>query len=805
MGGRGVDGVAGGLALGMSAGADSNTGRGGEERANRLSAATSPYLLQHRYNPVDWQVWGREAFEEARRRDVPIFLSIGYSTCYWCHVMERESFESADIAAQMNRDFVCVKVDREERPDVDDLYMAAVQAFSGRGGWPMSVFLEPRGLRPFWAGTYYPAEPKFSGTPTFPQVLSGIAAAWRGQRAEVLEQAEGLAESVRERVAETRPAARIGESQVTAAVTHLLKMHDGVNGGFGPAPKFPQPAYLDLLLTVRAAAGDEQTRAAIDLALGRTLDRMACGGIFDQAGGGFHRYSVDARWLVPHFEKMLYDNGALAEVYARAHGAMSAVEKGGRALLARTARRICGYVLAEMTSPEGGFYSAQDAEVDHREGKNYLWTAEEIGAAVGPADAEWACDVYGVNEGPNFRDPHFPGEPASNVLFVRDGAGGESGARWGDSGFTERLDRINMALLAARARRKQPGRDDKIITGWNGLMIAGLAVAGAGLAEERFIRSATRAADFVLSRMATEDGGLLRTFAQGRGMIPAFLEDYAFFVHGLIELHRAGADPSGRYLREAERLTDAAETRFGDRATGGYFDALDGQEDLFVRARSVHDGATPSGQSVMVNNLIDLAMITRNRERARRAARTLAAVSGDVARSPLGTANSTRALLRMLALDRAALSDALSAAGATAYSEGGEDDEFTPVEVLSSVESVEVGAGDPGAVVLRVRIAEGYHVNAADPGGVGADLTPFRVRVVGGTGVAAYADYPPGEAGGEDGELRVYRGEFELPVVVERAGEWGGTPLLAVTYQACTETFCLRARTVELAVSIERR
>lgn len=350
---------------------------GAEGPTNRLSRETSPYLLQHARNPVDWYPWGEEAFVEARRRDVPIFLSVGYSTCYWCHVMERESFEDSSTAEVMNRGFVCVKVDREERPDVDELYMAATQAFNhGQGGWPMSVFLDPVSLRPFFAGTYFPSEERYAGRPSFVRVLDSMSSAWRDRREEVVSQSVSLAEAAAERVGESFAPVRVGVDVITEAVGGLIRMHDSRHGGFGGAPKFPQPVFAELLLSFLPLAGDEATRVAVASALKTTLDRMAIGGIFDQVGGGFHRYSVDEKWLVPHFEKMLYDNGQLASVYARA------CERFGDAMYGRVARRVCEFVLREMTHECGGFFSAQDAEVDAREGKNYLWTVDEFRGAL---------------------------------------------------------------------------------------------------------------------------------------------------------------------------------------------------------------------------------------------------------------------------------------------------------------------------------------------------------------------------------------------------------------------------------------
>jgi uncharacterized protein YyaL (SSP411 family) len=787
-------------------------------RENRLSRSTSPYLLQHRFNPVDWHPWGTEAFEEARRRDVPIFLSIGYSTCYWCHVMERESFENESIAEMLNERFVCIKVDREQRPDVDDIYMAAVQAFRGQGGWPMSVFLEPRTLKPYWAGTYFPAEPKFPNIPTFPQVLQGVSSAWNDQRDEVLAQAEKLAEAVRERLAEQGSPVRLGVSQVTEAVASLLKIHDARFGGFGSAPKFPQPVYIELLLDVRRNATDE-TRAAIDAVLRTSLDRMALGGIFDQVGGGFHRYSVDAEWIVPHFEKMLYDNAQLASVYAQAAHAFN------EPLYRRTARRTIEYVLAEMTlprdadaresggeEPSAAFFSAQDAEVNHREGQNYLWTSEQFHAALNAEDAAFAARVYAVDAGPNFRDPHHPHDPPSNVL------------RWADSPsvlaatmnlsehqLLSRIEKINEQLYAARAKRDQPLTDDKIITSWNGLMIGAMARAGSLLDRPDFTAAAERVAEFILRRMRSPDGSLIRTFRAGSVAGAAapdttggFLEDYACMTHACIELHRAGGDSAGRWLDEAVKLAAEADGRFGDPATGAFFDTLADQQDLFVRARSTYDGAIPSGTSVLINALIDLFEITGSRAHFDRALRALRSLSSFLAESPVGAAGSSRALLRVLVLEPAAVQAAFAADPIPGTRPS---DDFSPVEVLAAVERVVLAPDNPIPVTLRFRIADGFHINAADPGDSpdAADLIPLRVHIVNGTGVEVFADYPEGMPFGADGRLRVLAGEFELTIALERKGEWTGTPLIGVTYQACTEDACLAPRTVELDVALDPR
>ncbi len=798
------------------------------KRENRLARSMSPYLRQHRFNPVDWYPWGDEVFEHARQRNVPIFLSIGYSTCYWCHVMERESFENPSIAEMMNERFVCIKVDREERPDIDDLYMAAVQAFRGQGGWPMSVFLEPRTLKPFWAGTYFPAEPKFAEMPTFPQVLQGISTAWNQQHDEVLEQAEKLAESVRERVAARTAPVRLGVPQITEAVSSLLRMHDPQQGGFGPAPKFPQPVYLELLLSVRGSAAHE-TRIAIDSALRTTLDHMALGGIFDQAGGGFHRYSVDAHWVVPHFEKMLYDNAQLASVYAQAARVFD------EPLYRRIARRTIEYVLREMTLADdapnaerqgtvtqgnragvgggglprgGGFFSAQDAEANHREGQNYLWTTEQLGAVLSRDDASIALRVYGLDAGPNFRDPHHPDEPPSNVLRWADRPSVLAAAlQKSEHELLADVERINEALRDARAARDQPATDDKIIASWNGLMIGALARSGALLDRPDYVSAADRAARFILSRLRSADGGLLRAFRAGEedaGQgVPGFLEDYACMAHACIELHRAG-DASAQWLEEARALVAAVEARFGDPVTGGFFDTLADRTDLFVRPRSTYDGALPSGMAVMLNVLVDLFEISGDKAHRDRALAALRSFSSSIAASPLGAAGSVRALLRLLMLDADAIQRAF--AGDPPPDEKAPGD-FTPVEILAAVERVVLAPDRPIGLKLRFRIAPGYHIMAADPGDSpdAQDLAPLRVHIVSGAGVTVFADYPVGTPYGTDRSLRALAGEFELTVVLERQGEWSGTPLIAVTYQACSENTCLAPRTVELDVAIDPR
>lgn len=772
------------------------SGRAGQEgrRANRLARETSPYLLQHAHNPVDWWPWSPEAFAEARQRDVPIFLSIGYSTCYWCHVMERESFEDEATAALMNERFVSIKVDREERPDVDDIYMAATQILTGHGGWPMSVFLDPATLRPFWAGTYYPPVPRH-GLPSFKQLLGGMSDAYRDRRDEVLRQAEELGGAVAEHLAGARTRADLGMAQVTGAISALLRMFDRVEGGFGRAPKFPQPVYLDLLLTSRAHAGDDATRGAIDQAVKHTLERMAVGGIFDQVGGGFHRYSVDAHWTVPHFEKMLYDNALLLGPYAEA----SAIYGDG--FFARVVTRTVDYLLREMLLPQGAFASAQDAEVEHREGGNYVWTPEQVRQVLSGDDAAFTIRAYGLDAGPNFKDPHHPSEPAVNVLRLSERPERVAATMGMEpEAFDAAIERVNAALLAARAKRPQPHLDDKIIAGWNGLLIAGLARASG--VDARAAQAATRAARFVMERMIDAEGNLLRVARGDVVRQPAPLEDYAFMAHGLatlalhVERERAWATDA------ATRLAARAKALFWDREEGGFFDTTADAPDLFVRSRSSYDGAIPSGTSVMINALIDLHGLTGERGHLDDAAATLGSISSAVADMPVSTANSTRGLLRLLVAG--AIEDKGEREPAPVRRDGGIE---TPVEIYASEERVAVGEDTPAEVMLRFRVAPGHHlISPLSPAILSGRerLVPLGVRVINGSGVRAFADYPEGTPMEEMEGVNALSGEFEMRIAIDREGEWKGTPLLAVTFQACTGTECLAARTVELDVAIDR-
>jgi uncharacterized protein YyaL (SSP411 family) len=594
---------------------------------NRLIDEKSPYLLQHAHNPVDWYPWGPEAFEKARREGKPIFLSIGYSTCHWCHVMERESFENEAIAAVMNRHFVAIKVDREERPDVDRIYMAFVQASTGGGGWPMSVWLTPE-LKPFYGGTYFPPESRY-GHPGFPMVLERVAETWLQDRGRIEESSRAAIEQLtaRSSVAAAGPgsALRPDKDTLDACFYVFRRSFDARYGGFGEAPKFPRPVALNFLLRYYART---KTQEALDMAAA-TLREMAKGGMYDQLGGGFHRYSVDARWFVPHFEKMLYDQAQLAISY------LEAFQITGDASFSQTARGILDYVLRDMRDADGGFYSAEDADSvidaahpeEKGEGAFYVWTQSEIEAVAGQPAAEWFCHRFGVEPDGNVRnDPHqeFTGK---NILYQ---AHAEE-----DPARLAAILETSHKLLAARSRRVRPHLDDKVLTAWNGLMISAFAKAGAVLADSTYVDAARRAADFVVGRMYDPTTGiLLRRYRQGSAAIPGFLDDYAFFTQALLDLYETSFE--WRDLELAIRLTEKQAELFEDSGNGAFFSTAAGDPTLVMRIKDDYDGAEPSANSIAVLNLLRLAQSTGRQDFRVSAARALEAFGSRMVAAPVG-------------------------------------------------------------------------------------------------------------------------------------------------------------------------
>jgi uncharacterized protein YyaL (SSP411 family) len=544
---------------------------------NRLAAATSPYLLQHKDNPVDWWEWSGEAFEEARRRDVPVLLSIGYSACHWCHVMAHESFEDSATAAAMNEHFVNIKVDREERPDVDAVYMEATQAMTGHGGWPMTCLLTPDG-EPFFAGTYFPDTPRH-GNPSFRQVLTAITQAWRDRRADVTKVGADVVVHLRASRSLTGAQPPDAGALDRAKVT-LSNEFDAVRGGFGSAPKFPPSMVLQFLLRHHARTGDQQALTM----LGATCEAMARGGLNDQLAGGFARYSVDAGWVVPHFEKMLYDNALLLRVYLHWH------RQTGSALGRRVAVETADFLLDELRTDEGGFASALDADSEGVEGKFYVWTSAELVDALGPDDGTWAAEILEVTEQGSF-------EAGASTLQLLT-----------DPEDQSRLARLRERLAAVRASRVRPGRDDKVVTSWNGLAIAALAEAGGELGEPRFLDAARMAAELVRDLHRDPEGRLLRTSLAGRAGRPlGVLEDHADLAEGYLALHCVTGD--AEWLRGAGDLLDQVLSRFGD-GRGGFFDTAVDAERLVSRPQDPTDNATPSGQSAAAGALLSYAALT---------------------------------------------------------------------------------------------------------------------------------------------------------------------------------------------------
>ena len=555
--------------------------------ANRLASETSPYLLQHRDNPVDWYPWGAEALGRARGEDLPILLSVGYSACHWCHVMERESFEDEATAAFMNENFVCIKVDREERPDVDAIYMEAVQAFTGQGGWPMTVFLDPEGV-PFYGGTYFPPDDS-RGMPSFRMVMEAVLEAFHGKRDEIRGRAATMVGRL-EALGKLAPGGVPAPERLDEAIATLLSHADPTNGGFGRAPKFPPASSLELLLS--RGEGAEHVE--------RTLDAMLAGGIYDQLGGGFARYAVDSAWLVPHFEKMLYDNGLLARAYL--HG----WQVFGHERYRRVCEETLDWLLREMRGPEGGFYSAYDADSEGVEGKFYVWTPEEMRAVLdAPTAVDLSGDIgaegrprpeeilayYGVTEAGNFE--------GKNILHLADGAAAPAPAG---------LDAARAALLAARAERVPPGLDDKRLCSWNALAIAALAEAGAVLGRPDYLEAAEACAEFVLGTMRDDDGHLLRTYKDGRAHLNAYLEDHAFMVEALLVLYEASFDP--RWFAAARELAETMIERFGDPERGGFFSTSTDHETLIARRKEVGDHPIPAGNSAAALGLLRLAALS---------------------------------------------------------------------------------------------------------------------------------------------------------------------------------------------------
>ena len=763
--------------------------------ANGLAGATSPYLLLHAHDPVDWMPWGPEAFAKAKAEKKPIFLSIGYSSCYWCHVMQRESFRDPAVARMLNADFISIKVDREERPDVDEVYMSALQAFS-TGGWPMSMFLLPDG-RPFFGGTYFPPRDKVGFT-GFQTVLAGIAKSWREERAEIERAAAGLTEIVRRKLGKGAPRrkAPLGPEVVAETRSRLADQFDPEYGGFGfnaanaRRPKFPEPVNLVFLLDQhrRAAAKNKAKPSASPsnrdpLAMTLfTLDHMARGGIRDQLGGGYHRYATSRYWIVPHFEKMLYDNAQLASVLLRAF------ELTGDPRWRAEAEATFAFIDRTMTSPEGGFFSSLDAETKAGEGAYYVWTPDEVKEILGDGpDADAFIQVYGLKREPNFEGDRYV------LLEPRPRAEQAESLETTPAELEKRLAPLRVRLLKAREERPGPALDDKILTAWNGLMIAAYADGYRVLKDDRLLRKAEKAADFVLDKLRDPSGRLLRTYRAGQARLPGYLEDYAYLVHGLLRLHAAADD--GRRLDQARTLTDRMIADFADDQDGGFYFTADDHESLLARSKDPHDGALPSANGIAVLNLMALHRADPDETRYLDAAgKALDAFSPFLTQSPAAMPILVVGLLEYQDVRPPQTS---TPGPAAAPSDGPPNSSKVVSAEAKVVEDAKPKAGGEVALVVSLTIKDGWHVYANPTGQEFLRPTTIRLEPDQPAG-SINIDYPKGAtrtlaSSGAD-PVAVYEGKLDVPLRLRLKDDAApGTirVLLRVGFQACDDEVCL--------------
>jgi len=597
---------------------------GKDSTSNRLICEKSPYLLQHAHNPVDWYPWGAEAFRKAGAEDKPVFLSIGYSACHWCHVMERESFEDPEVARMLNDTFVCIKVDREERPDLDAAYMKVCQAITGTGGWPLHIIMTAD-KKPFFAATYIPRENRFEQL-GMKQLVPQIKQLWASKRNELIDSAEKITALLKGRENESRslqPTEELAESTLDEAYLPLAENFDEGNGGFGNAPKFPSPHNLSFLLRYWKRTRHDKALQIVE----KTLDAMRLGGIYDHLGFGFHRYSTDTKWRVPHFEKMLYDQAMLVTAYTEAY------QVTGKEDYKQTAREVIAYVLRNMTDPTGGFYSAEDADTEGEEGKFYLWTEREIRQALPEDEAELVKKVFGTEEEGNFVEATTDKETGKNVLYLRKPPAELAvDLHFSPEKLQKLIEEARQKLLAVRQKRVHPSKDDKILTDWNGLMIVALAKASQVFDGPEYSAAARKAADFIIGNLCDAEGKLLHRYREGEASIDGFLDDYAFFTWGLIELYEAVFET--KYLRYAIDLADRMLAHFWDKDLGGFYQTADYSETAIVRSKEICDCAYPSGNSAAVLDLIYLARMTGETRFEEKAAQLMRAFSTEVIKDP---------------------------------------------------------------------------------------------------------------------------------------------------------------------------
>jgi uncharacterized protein YyaL (SSP411 family) len=769
--------------------------------ANRLAQESSPYLLQHAHNPVDWYPWGTKAFDKAKKEGKLVFLSIGYSSCHWCHVMERESFENPDVAKLMNQWFVCIKVDREERPDIDSIYMTALNVQGQRGGWPLSMFLTAEG-KPVVGGTYWPPEDRMiegEKAAGFKTVLK-VMHEWHTDRPKKLqEQADRIAEATSEVLANTlRGEALIDLNRdlVARAVKAVQEEFDSVFGGFGsPArqfrgTKFPVPSYLELLLHEARRTKSAELTGMVTL----TLDRMARGGIYDQLGGGFHRYSTERTWTVPHFEKMLYDNAQLAEVYAQAY------QVTHNPFYKHVVQEMLAFIQREMTSPEGGFYSALDADSSGVEGQLYVWTAEQIHAALpNKDDAALVKKVYGADGKPNFEGKEYI------LVLTKPLAETAKELKLTEEQLRARLIPLRQKLFETRAQRPRPFLDTKILTSWNGEMIAGYAVAGQILKEPDYRATAVRAADFILKNLRTKEGRLLRVYATrpgkgGEARLNAYLDDYAYLAHGLLCLHDATGDK--KWLQEAQTLTDTMIQYYSDKDGGGFFYTSNDHEKLFARSKDQYDGAQPSGNAVAARNLVRLWIKTGDTQYRDLARKSLKTFSASLKSNPTGlTALADALALYLDSQDQGRADEPRQQQAVAQEAQPKKSDAVVKAKVV--VEPEKPGTDGKQVVSVTLTIDKGWHIYANPPGlddltssqtkvSVDAKVKPKEVKV----------DYPKGEEVVDKvvGKYRVYADKVTIKATVQRAAGDTSPLEVSVKFQACSDKQCLLPATVKVTV-----
>jgi uncharacterized protein YyaL (SSP411 family) len=753
---------------------------GPHKHTNALSKETSPYLLQHAHNPVNWYPWGEEAFEKAKKEDKPVFLSVGYSSCHWCHVMERESFENESVAEILNKHFISIKVDREERPDVDEIYMSAVQLMTQHGGWPMTIFMAPDG-RPFFGGTYFPPEDKF-GRMGFKSLLKSVEQVWKENRADLMKDADSLSEAVREHLSERKVPASLplDRKLLETTISDLHEQFDAINGGFGSRPKFPPNNGLPLLLYLKQGASKDSPR--LNAMLERTLDSMAMGGIHDHLAGGFHRYSTDDHWLVPHFEKMLYDNAMLSRSYAQASVTYSNPE------YARVARDVYDWVLREMTSPEGGFYSTLDADSEGVEGKFYVWDKKEIEQILG-ADAAKFCEIYNIRANGNFREEATGHDTGLNIPHITkaDAIGAD-------------LDKVNewkAKLLAVRIKRVWPGLDDKILTAWNGLMISSLARGSISLKEPRYKDAAVKAAEFMLKNQKTAEGRWLATHRKGQSKLAAYLDDHAFLAVAFLDLFDATGDE--RWKKEAIATVELMDKHFADSARGGYYFTADDHEKLLARTKDPIDKAIPSGNGWAGQALVRLSVLTGDKTYLEKAGKLLADFHGLMERAP----QATESLLLALGLY-------LDAGGAPIAPSGGTEPRAirgpVSVELMAGASALARGGKTP--IAIRFAMGKGFHIQANAGAEDSATATRFSLtsESLGKLSGVVFPKPDTLKSPELGGEIKVYSKSIVAGALLNVAADaplGKQTLMVKVHFQACDDKVCQAPQDVVLTLPVE--